>query len=64
MLKTHLKQTSVFSKPGCIYSACGLFTENKQRIQKNERKGRFVINLAKLTRERLKYGSRRMKRFT
>ena len=35
MLKTHLKQTSVFSKPGCIYSACGLFSENEQRIQKN-----------------------------
>ena len=31
MPEMHLKQ------PGFTYSACGLFTRNKQRIQKNRR---------------------------
>ena len=38
MPEMHLRQSAVFNKnkeqPGFIYSACGLFTKNKQKIQK------------------------------
>ena len=48
MLKMHLKQTSVFSKPGCIYSACGLFSKNEQRIQKKLKKEEIRDKVGKI----------------
>ena len=44
MPKIHLRQ------PGIMYSACGPFTKNKERIKKFLRNMRFQINLSKSTR--------------
>ena len=44
MPKIHLRQ------PGIMYSACGPFTKNKERIKKILRNMRFQINLSKSTR--------------
>ena len=36
MSKMHLKQPASLNKSGFTYSTCGLFTKNKERIQKFE----------------------------
>ena len=44
MPEMHLRQL------GFTYSACGPFTENKERIQKIQKNRTFVIYLSKRTR--------------
>ena len=39
MPEMHLKQPALLDKSGFIYSACGLFTKNKERIQKFKETG-------------------------
>ena len=41
MPEMHLRQ------PGFTYSACGLFTKNKERIKKIKKNRRFKIYLSK-----------------
>ena len=44
----HLKQPAAPGKPGFIYSACGSFTKNKEKIQKLKKNRRHKIYLHEL----------------
>ena len=47
MPEMHLKQPAVLGKVGFTNSACGLFTENNERIQRFRK---FMVHLSKRTR--------------
>ena len=44
MPELHLRQPAALGKPGFTYSACGLFTKNKERIKTFKETGDARLN--------------------